>query len=59
MELAAILIIPLVASGLSLAPIGRRFAAALTAAATAIVLVLAVMAAIEATSAGRIGAADD
>ncbi len=41
MELAAILIIPIVASGLSLAPIGRRFAAPLTTAATALVLVLA------------------
>jgi hydrogenase-4 component F len=56
MELAAILIIPIVASGLSLAPIGRRFAAPLTAAATAIILALAAMVAIETTGAGRIDA---
>jgi hydrogenase-4 component F len=58
MELAAILIIPVVASGLSLAPIGRRLAAPLTAATTAIVLVLAVMIAIEATRTGRVDALD-
>ncbi len=53
MELAAILLVPAVASALSLAPIGRRLAAPLTTAANAIVLALAVMAALEATRAGR------
>ena len=42
MELAAILIIPVIASGLSLPPVGRRFAAPVTVVATAIVFVLAV-----------------
>ena len=54
MELAAILLVPAVASALSLAPIGRRLAAPLTTAANAIVLALAVMTALEATRAGRI-----
>jgi hydrogenase-4 component F len=56
MELAAILIVPLIASGLSLTPIGRRFAAPRTNVATAIILVLAAMVAIDATGAGRVDA---
>ena len=56
MELAAILIIPLIASALSLAPLGRRFAAPITIAATALVLVLAGIGAMQTAGAGRIDA---
>ncbi len=56
MELSVILIIPLIASALSLLPFGRRFAAPITIAATALVLVLAVIVAMETASAGRITA---
>ena len=45
MELAAILIIPAIASCFSLFPLGRRFAAQITVLATAIVLALAISAA--------------
>jgi hydrogenase-4 component F len=48
-ELAAILIMPAIASCLSLLPIGRRFAAPITAIVSAIVLALAVSAALGAT----------
>ncbi len=58
MELAAILIIPAIASALSLLPLSRRFAAPITLAATAIVLVLAAGVAAEAAHAGRVDALD-
>ena len=56
MELSVILIIPLIASALSLAPPGRRFAAPITIAGTALVLVLAVIVAVRTAGAGRIDA---
>lgn len=59
MELAAILIIPAIASALSLLPLGRRFAAPITLAATAIVLLLAAAVAAQATRAGRVDALDE
>lgn len=46
MELAAILIIPAVASCLSLLPLGRRFGAPITVAASVVVLILAAHAAV-------------
>jgi hydrogenase-4 component F len=59
MELAAILIIPVLASGLSLLPLGRRFAAPITLVATAIVLGLAIGVAAEAARTGRVDALDE
>jgi len=56
MELAAILVIPAIASGLSLSPLGRRFAAPITLGASAIVLVLAVAVAEHAAQTGRVEA---
>lgn len=53
MELAAILALPLLASGISLLPIGRRIAAPATLVATAIVLALAIAVAAAATRSGR------
>ena len=53
MELAAILILPLIASGISLLPIGRHCAAPVTLATTAIVLALATAIAAAATKSGR------
>jgi hydrogenase-4 component F len=59
MELAAILIIPAIASCLSLLPLGRRLAAPITVAASVVVLVLAAYAAVEATRSGRLNALDE
>lgn len=56
MELAAILVIPAIASGLSLSPLGRRFAAPITLGASAIVLVQAVAVAEYAAQTGRVEA---
>jgi hydrogenase-4 component F len=56
MELTAILIIPALASALSLLPPGRRYAAPMTVVATALVLVLAPRVAVQAAHAGRIDA---
>jgi hydrogenase-4 component F len=56
MELAAILVIPVLASTLSLSPIGRRFAAPITLIASAIVFVLSADVAVETAHAGRIDA---
>jgi hydrogenase-4 component F len=59
MELAAILLIPALASALSLAPLGRRLAAPITFAAAVIVLALAARVAAEAGHASRVAALDD
>jgi hydrogenase-4 component F len=59
MELAAILIIPAIASCVSLLPLGRRFGAPITVAASSVVLILAGHAAAEATSSGRLNALDE
>ncbi len=56
MELAAILLLPAIASGVSLSPPGRRIAAPVTLAASAIVLALAVIVAMAATRTGRVDA---
>jgi hydrogenase-4 component F len=56
MELAAILLLPVLASAMSLSPPGRRIAAPVTLAATAAVLVLAISVAASATRAGRVDA---
>jgi hydrogenase-4 component F len=56
MELSVILIIPLIASALSLSPPGRRFAAPITIAATALVLLLAMTVAMQTAAAGRVDA---
>jgi hydrogenase-4 component F len=58
MELAAILITPAIASCLSLLPLGRRFAAPVTAMASAIVLTFSIFAAVNATH-GVIRAVDE
>jgi hydrogenase-4 component F len=58
-ELAAILIIPAIASGLSLLPLGRRLAAPITLAATGIILAIAVAAATDAARTGRVHALDE
>jgi hydrogenase-4 component F len=59
MELTAILLIPAIASGLSLLPASRRFAAPITLVASAIVLVLAGAVAAETSRTGRVNALDD
>lgn len=56
MELAAIFVIPMIASCLSLLPIGRRFAAPITVMASATVLALATHVAVETTRMGRLNA---
>jgi hydrogenase-4 component F len=56
MELAAVLIVPALASGLSLLPLGRRFAAPITLAANVIVLALAAAVARQAARTGRVDA---
>ncbi len=56
MELFGILVIPLLASGFSLLPLGRRFAAPATLLATAIVLGLALAVALEASRTGHVAA---
>jgi hydrogenase-4 component F len=58
MELVAILIIPALASGLSLLPVGRRFAAPITLGASAIVLALTVPVATRAVGTGSFDALD-
>jgi hydrogenase-4 component F len=57
-ELTAILIIPVIASGLSSLPLGQRIAAPITVAAMLIVLGLAGSIAIEVTGVGRVDALD-
>ena len=59
MELAAILIIPAIASGLSLLPLGRRFAAPITVAATAVVLALRSRSQWRQPAPGRLDALDE
>src|SRR6266702_8875349 len=59
MELAAILVLPVVASALSLLPTGRRLAAPITIVTAVIVLMLAVDVAMEAARTGRVDALDD
>ena len=59
MELAAILLIPAIASAVSLSPPGRRIAAPVTLAATAIVLALALSVATAAARTGRVDALGD
>ncbi len=54
MELIGIVIAPVLASGFSLLPVGRRFAAPVTLLASAIVLGLAVAVAAEAARTGRV-----
>jgi hypothetical protein len=58
MELAAILIVPALASGLSLLPVGRRFGAPITLVASAIVLALTVPVATRAVGTGGFDALD-
>jgi hydrogenase-4 component F len=58
MELATILTVPAVASGLSMLPLGRRFAALITLIAAAIVLGLAASIAVGVTRSGRLDALD-
>jgi hydrogenase-4 component F len=58
MELAVLLAVPVIASGLSLLPLGRRFAAPITLVATAIVLGLATSAAVDVIRIGRVDALD-
>jgi len=58
MELAAILILPLIASALSLSTLGRRYAAPITLISAAAVLALAISVAGLAAGSGRIDAAD-
>jgi hydrogenase-4 component F len=58
MELAAILILPMIASVLSLSALGRRYAAAVTFVLTAAVLVLAVRVATLTAHAGRLTGGD-
>jgi len=56
MELVAIFIIPVLASGLSMFTTGRRLAAPITLTATAIILALAVAVAMDASRAGHVSA---
>jgi hydrogenase-4 component F len=58
MQLVAILIIPAIASSLSVLPVGRRFAAPITLAAGAIVLALAATLAADTARADRVSALD-
>jgi formate hydrogenlyase subunit 3/multisubunit Na+/H+ antiporter MnhD subunit len=59
MELAAILILPALASAVSLSPLGRYIAAPATLVATAAVLALAISVAANAAHTGRIDALDE
>ncbi len=59
MELAGILIAPLLASGFSLLPCGRRFAAPVTLLASVVVLALAVSVALEAAATGHVAASGE
>jgi hydrogenase-4 component F len=59
MELAGILIVPLLASGFALLPAGRRLAAPVTLVASAIVLGLAVAVAAEAARTGQVAASGE
>jgi hydrogenase-4 component F len=56
MELVAIFIIPIFASGLSMFPTGRRLAAPITLTATAIILALAVAVAMDTSRPGHVSA---
>lgn len=56
MELAAILLIPALASGFALLPTNRRFAAPMTVAATVVVFILASAVAVRTTHTGRVDA---
>src|SRR5208282_2426835 len=59
MELVGILVIPLLASGFALLPLGRRFAAPVTLLATAIVLGLSLAVAAEAARTGHVAASGE
>ena len=59
MELAGILLVPLLAGGFSLLPLGRRFAAPVTLLASLIVLGLAVTVAAEAARTGQVAASGE
>lgn len=59
MELASILVVPLLASGFALLPIGRRFAAVATVLASAIVLYFAIGVATEAARTGHVQASGE
>ncbi len=59
MELAGILVVPLLASGFALLPAGRRFAPLVTILAAAIVLGLAVAVAAEAARSGTVAASGE
>jgi hydrogenase-4 component F len=59
MELAAVLIAPAFASGLSFVPLGRRFAAHITLASAAITLGLAAVVATQVARTGRVDALDE
>jgi len=59
MVLAGILIVPLLASGFALLPVGRRFAAPVTLLASAIVLGLSLAVAAEAARTGRVAASGE
>jgi len=59
MELAAILLIPVLASALSLSPVGRRFAPPLTLAATIAVFALAANVAVRTAQMGSVGMLGD
>ncbi len=59
MELIAILILPLIASALSLSPPGRRYAAPITFVSTALILLLAIRVASLAATAVRINVGDE
>ena len=59
MELAGILVIPLLASGFSLLPLGRRFAAPITLLATRSFSALALAVAAEAARTGHVAASGE
>jgi hydrogenase-4 component F len=59
MDLAAILIVPALASAISLSPFGRRFAASITLAATSVIFGLAASVAVETARIGRVSAAGE
>jgi hydrogenase-4 component F len=59
MELAAVLLVPLLASGFALSPAGRRYAAPVTLLASAIVLGLAASVAAEEARSGKVAASGE
>ncbi|MGH9549825.1 MAG: hypothetical protein ACRD3W_10640, partial [Terriglobales bacterium] len=58
MELTAVLVVPIIASALSLLPLGRRFGAPITVVATLIVLGLATSTAVTVTRSGPVNSLD-